>query len=414
MKTIPIYPSHPSVPAPVDTQGSAYGRATATSEALITGVGPGTPCGEYLRRYWQPVGVSSEVSTRPARVRILGEDLVLFRDKKGRAGLLYERCMHRGTSLFFGKVEEEGVRCCYHGWLFSVEGHCLNQPCEPEGGKSRANARQPWYPVEERYGIVFAYMGPPDRRPVLPKYDVLEELDEGEFIEVDGTGYGGYAAPVEDPHVPFHWLQNWENIVDPYHVQVLHSTFSGVQFAEGFKVMPKVEFEQVENGVIYRAYRRLDDGREMTRINAAMLPNVSAIPSLDLEPTRGRMIGWHLAVDDTTMRVFFAAARTKPGRFAGVRMHNGKLWTEATPHERQDFPGDFEAQASQGRVNLHSDEHLATSDRGIGLLRRMMRQQIQKVADGGDPAGVAFNEEDALVRVRSGNFHLAPIEASAG
>lgn len=401
---MPIHPVHATVPAPRDTTGSAYGRPAARPDDLITGVGPGTPCGEYLRRYWEPVGVSSEVTTRPQRVRILGEDLVLFRDKAGRAGLLYERCMHRGSSLFFGKVEEAGIRCCYHGWLFSVEGHCLNQPCEPGGGQQREKARQPWYPVEERYGLVFAYMGPADRRPVLPKYDALETLAEGEFIEVDGTGYGGYAAPVADPHVPFHWLQNWENIMDPYHVQVLHSTFSGIQFAEGFKVMPRVEFEQVDHGVIYRAHRTLDDGRDVTRINSALLPNVSAIPSLDLEPTRGRMIGWHVAVDETHFRVFFAAARTQPGRFAGVRMHNGKLWTEATPQERQDFPGDFEAQSSQGPVNLHSEEHLATSDRGIGMLRRLMRQQIQSVAEGKDPLGVAFTEEEALVRIRSGNF----------
>ena len=405
-KTIPIYGY--ASPAPVDTTGSAYGRAPAKSEDLLVGVGPGTPCGEYLRRYWQPVGVSAEVTSQPKRVRILGEDLVLFRDRKGRAGLLYERCMHRGTSLFFGKVEDEGVRCCYHGWLFSVEGHCLNQPCEPNGGTNRDHARQPWYPVEERYGLVFAYMGPPDRRPVLPRYDTLEDLAPGEFIEVDGSGYGGYAAPMEDPHVPFHWLQNWENIMDPYHVQVLHSTFSQVQFAPEFSVMPKVDFESIGTGVIYHAYRTLDDGRKVQRINSALLPNISAIPSLDLEPTRGRMIGWHVAVDDTHFRVFFANACRQTGRFAGVRMHGGKLWTEATEAERQESPGDFEAQSSQGPVNLHSDEHLASSDRGIGMLRRLMRQQIQVVAQGGDPAGVAFTEADALVRIRSGNFDLQP------
>jgi len=339
MKIIPIH-GH-AAPAPADTTGSAYGRPAAHAESLITGVGPGTPCGEYLRRYWQPVGVSAEVTARPQRVRILGEDLVLFRDGRGRAGLLYERCMHRGSSLFFGRVEDEGVRCCYHGWLFSVEGACLNQPCEPDGGRNRQAARQPWYPVEERYGLVFAYMGPPDRRPVLPRYDSLEDLAPGEFIEVDGSGYGGYAAPVADPVVPFHWLQNWENIVDPYHVQVLHSTFSGVQFAPEFSVMPKVEFESIGTGVIYHAHRTLDDGREVVRVNSALLPNVSAIPGLDLDARRGRMIGWHLAVDDTHFRVFFANACTKPGRFAGVRMHNGKLWTEASESEKQDYPGDY-------------------------------------------------------------------------
>jgi phenylpropionate dioxygenase-like ring-hydroxylating dioxygenase large terminal subunit len=399
MKTIPITDER--------TLGSAYGRPAAHPDAMLAGVGPGTPCGEYLRRYWQPVGTSESVTTRPQKVRILGEDLVLFRDRKGRPGLLYPRCMHRGTSLYYGRVEDDGIRCCYHGWMFSVEGHCLDQPCEPNGGLHREAARQPWYPVEERYGLVFAYMGPPDRKPVLPRYDILEDLQPGEFIEVDGTGYGGYADKVADPHVPFHWLQNWENIMDPYHVQVLHATFSGIQFHEGFKFMPNVEWEPVEAGVIYHARRGFPDGRAMDRINSALLPNVSAIPDLDLGAGRGKIIGWHLAVDDTTMRVFFAARRREPGRFAGYKMHNGKSWTELTEQERQDYPGDYEAQGSQGPITLHSEEHLATSDRGIGLLRRMMKQQIKVVADGGDPLGVVFDEARAMVNVRSGNFYAS-------
>jgi phenylpropionate dioxygenase-like ring-hydroxylating dioxygenase large terminal subunit len=401
MKTIPI--------RDVSTlQGSAYNHPPAHPDDTLVGVSKGTPTGEYLRRYWQPVGVSAEVTTRPQMVRILGEDLVLFRDKTGRAGLLYPRCMHRGTSLYFGRVEEEGIRCCYHGWLFSVEGQCLNQPCEPDGGQHRDAARQPWYPVQERYGIVFAYMGPPEKKPVLPRYDILEELDEGEFIEVNGTGFAGFADDVKDPHVPYHWLQNWENIVDPYHVYVLHATFSGIQFAEGFKIPPKVEFEPVESGVIYHALRNFEDGRSMDRINSALLPNISAIPNIDLSAGPGRWIGWHVAVDDTNFRGFFAVRTSKPGSFAPFKMHNGKSWLELSDNEKQDFPGDFEAQGGQGRITLHSEEHLATSDRGIGMLRRMMKKQIAIVAEGGDPLGVHFDEDKALVKIRSGNFFNQP------
>lgn len=393
--------------------GSAYGRPAAQPDGLLTGVGPGTPCGEYLRRYWQPVGLSADVGPRPVKVRILGEDLVLFRDRKGRAGLLYPRCMHRGTTLYYGKVEDEGIRCCYHGWLFSVEGHCLDQPCEPGGGLHREVARQPWYPVEERYGLVFAYLGPPAKKPALPRYDILESLDEGEFIEVDGSAFIGYGDPAPDPHVPYHWLQNWENIVDPFHVHVLHSTFSGVQFVEGFKLMPKVDFEPVESGVIYHAHREFPDGRKLERINSALLPNVSATPDIDLGEGRGSMIAWHVPVDDTHFRGFFAARSREPGRFSGWPMHNGRLWSQLTEQERQDMPGDFEAQWGQGAITLHSEEHLASSDRGIALLRRMMRQQIQIVADGGDPLGVHYDPAQALVHVRSGNFYTrAPEDAS--
>ena len=156
--------------------GTAYGRKAQSHDPVLTEVGPGTPCGEFMRRYWHPVAVATNVTARTQKVRFLGEDLILFRDRKGRPGLLYPRCMHRGTTLFYGKVEDEGIRCCYHGWLFGVDGTCLDQPCEPEHGLHRDVARQPWYPVEERYGLVFAYMGPPEKKPLLTRWDVLEDV----------------------------------------------------------------------------------------------------------------------------------------------------------------------------------------------------------------------------------------------
>ena len=393
--------------------GSAYGHVAAHPDQELVQVARGTPTGEYLRRYWHPVGLSSEVTTRPQNVRILGEDLVLFRDKNGRPGLLYPRCMHRGTSLYYGKVEEQGIRCCYHGWLFSVDGHCLDQPCEPDGGLHRDAARQPWYPLEERYGLVFAYMGPPEKKPVLPRYDILEDLAPGEFIEVVGGGFAGYVDHVKDPHVPYHWLQHWENIMDPFHVHVLHATFSGIQFADYFQILPKVDFETVDRGMIYQAHRDLPDGRKLNRINSALLPNISATPDVGLSPGRARWIGWHVAVDETHFRGFFAARADKPGTFEPFKMHNGKSWTQLTEAERQDYPGDFEAQSSQGAVTLHSEEHLATSDRGIAMLRRLMKKQIAIVQQGGDPAGVHFDEEKAMVHVRSGNFYSDTVQAQA-
>jgi phenylpropionate dioxygenase-like ring-hydroxylating dioxygenase large terminal subunit len=161
------------------SEGSAYGRRPARSNELLTQVGPGTPCGELMRRYWQPIAASASVSDLPRKVKILGEELILFRDTKGRAGLLYPRCMHRGTSLLYGRIEEEGIRCCYHGWLFDVQGRCLEQPCEPNGGRHRDAVRQPWYPVEERYGLVFAYLGPLEKKPVLPATTISRISDPG-------------------------------------------------------------------------------------------------------------------------------------------------------------------------------------------------------------------------------------------
>lgn len=382
-----------------DLQGAAYGRGPQSSDRLLTEVGPGTPAGEYLRRYWHPIAVSERVTSRPQNVRLLGEDLILFRDKSGRPGLLYPRCMHRGTTLYYGKVDERGIRCCYHGWLFAVDGQCLEQPCEPEGGLHRETARQPWYPVQERYGLVFAYMGPTDKMPELPRYDALEDVHEGEFYAAFGGGFS-----VKNPVLPCNWLQLWENIMDPYHVYVLHSNFSTVQFAQGFKVMPSVDFEYVPGGVMYHAYRKFDDGRSMDRRSVALLPNISAVPAIDLAPGPSRGMQWFVPVDDTHLIFFGTSVTNQKFDINDFKIHNGKSWDELTEEEHQDYPGDYEAQVGQGAVSLHSEEHLATSDRGIGMLRRLMTQQIKAVQEGRDPDGVVFDEDRAVVKILSGNF----------
>ena len=165
--------------ADAGADGRAYGRPTGSVDADLTSVGPGTPGGELLRRYWHPVAVSDEATNVPRAIRILGEDLILFRDGTGNPGLVTPRCVHRGTTLLYGKVEDIGIRCCYHGWLFDSEGNCVDQPCEPERGQHRERYRQPWYPVQERYGLVFAYLGPADRQPALPRYDIFEDLAPG-------------------------------------------------------------------------------------------------------------------------------------------------------------------------------------------------------------------------------------------
>src|ERR671925_1087359 len=126
---------------------SGYGRPMPLHDAELTEVGPGTPAGELLRRFWQPVGLSAELTERPKAICVLGEDLVLFRDSQGRVGLLDTHCTHRGTSLYYGRIEPEGIRCCYHGWLFDDEGRCLDQPCEPPESTYKHRVRQPWIPT---------------------------------------------------------------------------------------------------------------------------------------------------------------------------------------------------------------------------------------------------------------------------
>jgi phenylpropionate dioxygenase-like ring-hydroxylating dioxygenase large terminal subunit len=319
--------------------------------------------------------------------------------------------MHRGTTLYYGHVEERGIRCCYHGWLFDVEGNCLEQPCEPEGGIARANHRQPWYPLEERYGLVFAYLGPPDKIPLLPRFDVLEDLGPDEEVVATGgpgLGYGDSRMKDRVDYVPYNWLQVFENIMDPFHVYVLHSTFSGAQFAEGFKVMPRVKFEDHPLGTVYHAWRDFPDGRSMVRTSVAMLPYLAAVPSVELAAGRSRNVMWHLPVDDTNFVHFMAIARRKganAGRGFGIPLTpDGRAWLDLTEEEHQDFPGDFEAQWGQGEISFHSEEHLVRSDIGVGMLRRKLMEQIKLVQEGADPIGVAYEPGDELIRIDSGNF----------
>jgi phenylpropionate dioxygenase-like ring-hydroxylating dioxygenase large terminal subunit len=391
--------------APSRLQGTAYGRQQQHSNSLLTEVGPGTPCGEYLRRFWQPVLRSENFTNRPREVRILGEDLIAFRDGNGKPGLLYPRCMHRGTSLFWGHVEPDGIRCCYHGWKFDVEGNCLEQPCEPQGGLRKDAARQPWYPVREQYGLVWAYMGPPDKMPVLPQFDCLE-LEDGEVYwtcDVAMNAHGDLNGP---EIVNYNWLHMNDNVMDPFHVQVLHTTFSGTQFVREFAVMPKVDFQPIEEGVIYKAYRKFEDGREMDRISTWMAPNAMSVPSIMMTPGRSDMMSWSVPVDDTHTR-FVTVMRIKPGVniFDGSGLSQQKPWTQMSVEERQDRPGDYEAQAGQGEISLHSEEHLVTSDRGIVMQRRLLERDIKGVMDGKDPTGVTFDPAKALVHVPSGNFY---------
>ena len=191
---------------------------------LLCRVGRGTPMGDLLRHYWMPCLPSSELpapDSPPKKVRLLGEDLIAFRDSRGDVGLIAANCPHRGASLFFGRNEEDGLRCVYHGWKFDTEGHCIEQPCEPDGGQFKDKARQPWYPVEERYGLIFAYMGPAEKRPTLPRYECLENMDDGETVEADDSSIGGGGPAI----IPCNWLQIMENSLDPVHVEWLHQHF---------------------------------------------------------------------------------------------------------------------------------------------------------------------------------------------
>lgn len=383
-------------------QGHAYDHPTPTSNERLTRVGRGTPMGEYLRRYWHPVGLSSDATDVPKRVIALGEELILFRDTNSRVGLLYPRCAHRGTSLYYGKVDGSGIRCCYHGWLFDVEGRCLEQPCEPSGGRFRRVIRQPWYPVTERYGLIFAYLGPPARRPELPRYNVLEELEPDEWLEADDSSIGAAGTAI----VPCNWLQHYENVVDPFHVPILHGSFSGPQFVSKMAPLPEVEFTTTARGVMSVQRRPTDEGRSFRRQTEAVLPTLRVVPSPRVGAfQKAEAIGWVLPLDDTHFRIYVVGRVKDSGALSKMRStFGGRQWSDLSEAEHQRIPGDFEAQVGQGPITFHSEEHLASTDRGIALLRRLLKKQIDAVQSGADPINVAFNEAEACVRLEAGNY----------
>ena len=182
---------------------------TPEENQLLTETDPGTPCGEYMRRYWTPAALSEELpwGSAPKPVRLLGEDLVLFRDDQGRPGLLGLHCSHRGADLSYGRVEDGGLRCIYHGWLYDINGNCLDQPGEAGGGEHRGSIRHPAYPCKEQAGVIFAYLGPGEP-PLLPNYGFL-------------TGSSGHIFVTKLFH-ECNYLQGNEGNYDPIHVGFLH------------------------------------------------------------------------------------------------------------------------------------------------------------------------------------------------
>ena len=223
------------------------------------------------------------------------------------------------------------------------------------------------------------------------------------WAEVGGFGATGDASL---PVLPYSWLHMNDNIMDPFHVHVLHSTISGIQFHEQFALLPKVEFFHADHGVCYSAVRQLGEGREVDRISSWLMPNIMSVPDIGMQAGQSSGISWVVPVDDSHYVQAFVMKLPEGQSFLEMRLR-GKTWGEMTEAEHQRTPSDYEAQAGQGPISLHSEEHLVTSDRGIMMQRRLLAQQIEIVAKGGDPLGVSFDPGRALVKIRSGNFYRA-------
>lgn len=406
------------------SEGRAYGRPVPAPDEVLVRCGQGTPGGELLRRYWQPFARSEEAGSYPKLVKMLGEELVLFRDRSGRVGLLYPRCMHRGTSLLYGKVEDRGIRCPYHGWMYGVDGRCIERPCEPRSPPN-AGPRQPWYPVVERYGLLFTYMGPPHRQPLFPRFAIAEDLRDDEVLVSFGQErmtFEGAAAAVLIGAAQYNWWNFQDNVMDPFHLYFLHSHLNGIQLVSGLAELPKVQFRWTQDGVLSIQHRAMPDARIHQRTAQIITPNMNGVASLAGDPGRGA-VGWTIPVDDSSFQAFWLARvkrDTDPTAWQKeLRIFNGwgldKPFAEWSLRDHQTWQSDYICQLSQGPISLHSEEHLSRSDRGIAMVRELFRSQAEVVAQGADPIGVTF-EEPYLIETLAGNAILAgeTLECTAG
>jgi 5,5'-dehydrodivanillate O-demethylase len=356
---------------------------TREENELLTRTGPGTPCGDLLRRYWQPICYVGELSAeRPTRrMKMLHEDLVVFRTPEGEYGCLAERCAHRGASLAYGFVESCGLRCAYHGWKYARDGACLEQPFEPAGSTYKARVRQPAYPVQALGGMLFLYMGP-GTPPLLPRWDLLVWTD-------------GQRRLTRQETLNCNWLQAMENSVDITHTYFLHGRmmhergFRGRQVDYYYRPFEQYGFQPFEWGVL-KSWRfgGADSplGAERGGGTPLIFPNMLAV-----EARPWFTMHWRVPIDDTHTRILYAGfLRGEPA--SPEELENPPI-DDAPPQTTPDgeylletfFSQDKMAWETAGPIFDRTQEHLGASDRGIIMYRQMLREQIEVVQRGGEP-----------------------------
>ncbi len=345
----------------------------------LTRVGRGTPMGELLRRYWMPIAGVSEFDARSTKaVRLMGEDLVLYRDLSGRFGLIARHCAHRRADLAHGMVESQGLRCNYHGWCFNEEGRCIAQPYEdtayPERN-TKSKTRTTAYPLETKGGLVWAYLGP-SPAPCLPDWEPFSWPNG--FVQIVLS------------EVPCNWLQCQENSIDPVHFEWMHENWGG-RLRHGVAAYGprhlQLGFEEFEHGFIYkRVKENTDERNELWTIGRVCLwPNGFFL---------GEHFEWRVPIDDeNTLSIIWVFNRVPresepyvqekiPAWIGPVKDQQGQWITSHVVNQ------DFLAWVGQGTIADRTSEHLCASDRGVVMLRRRLEQEMERVAAGEDPKGI--------------------------
>ena len=396
-------------------QGYSRSRSAGIDEEIAR-IGPGTPGGEYMRRFWHPVHITGELGEMPKVINILGEELVLFRcgQDKQRIGLVHKHCPHRRASLEYGRCEDRGIRCCYHGWLFAPDGEILETPGEEPTARAvetvRERTRLGAYPVVEYRGLIFAYLGPPESRPDFPIYDAFEHE-------------GMTSAPYKAPYA-CNWIQVQDAIMDPTHTTFLHGQNSRPQFSDGMMAAGELKFyERNENHFLGSSTRRIGDNA-WVRLNELILPNFTQAGSaFAADGTKQRYFGrscftrWVVPADDENTVVYAWANfgdRWDPHEYntrEGHEMIEQGEVLDRTREEKQRFPADSEAVEGMGPISTHKGENLMPTDRGISLYRRRVRKAIRDLANEGIEPPQPVRRGDKSVRTYGQDtvLHLPPL-----
>ncbi|MEX2598961.1 MAG: Rieske 2Fe-2S domain-containing protein [Dehalococcoidia bacterium] len=385
---------------------------TVQENETLTRVGPGTPMGELMRRYWMPALLSEEIAEPdcpPVRVKLLGEQLVAFRDTQGRVGIFQELCTHRGASLWFGRNEESGLRCVFHGWKYDVDGNCLDMMNEPDAESFRKKIRQPNYPAVEFGGIVWTYMGPEEDRPPLPKFEWTQVPEAHRHVNKTWE--------------ECNWLQGLEGGVDTSHAPIMHrklrpdTPHPGVDldsvFARG--KAPRLEVDVTDYGYCYWGVRELEDESMYVRGYHFIMPFTQVRPGTDFGGNKIVAGHYWVPMDDHNCMVYnweysasgvpmedpeMVAKQLGTGEgeldadFRKVRNKDNSYQIDRDVQRTETFTGifgvntqDHAVQESMGVIYDRTKEHLGPADRAVIVARKLLQDGIRTVADGGKPLG---------------------------
>jgi phthalate 4,5-dioxygenase len=367
---------------------------------LLTRVGPGTAMGDLMRRYWLPALLSEEIALRdcpPVRVRLLGENLIAFRDSEGRVGLLDEHCSHRGTSLFYGRNEECGLRCIYHGWKYDVEGNVLETPAEPAGSDFKQKIHHTAYPCKEVAGFVFAYMGPREKMPLFPAY---------EWVSLPAD-----RMHVVKSYLECNYLQGIEGDFDSSHTTFLHCNNLADLARLNRDGAPVLDAEETAYGMRAISIRKLGDEQSYVRISPFIMPAFSIVPgpaTAKFEDNDSRAFRFWIPIDDTSTWFYILTMRDTP--FSEDEKTNARSWVDAgyrrIRNAGNDYLQDRELQKtriysgikavipaeqdgcateSMGPIYDRTREHLGYSDKTIIALRKILLRAAKGIREGRQP-----------------------------